>query len=68
MKPVVVPLKATTFVPVKPAAEILTIVPTGLLVGEKEVRGTTVKLTGLVALPVAVSQPSQSTEAFRVPQ
>ena len=57
MKVAPVPLKATAVAPVKFVPLIVTLVPTGPLVGVKLVTvgaGTTVKLLALVAVPPGV--------------
>ena len=57
MKLALTPLKATAVAPVKFVPLIVTLVPTGPLVGVKLVTvgaGTTVKLLALVAVPPAV--------------
>ena len=57
MKVALVPLKATAVAPVKFVPLIVTLVPTGPLVGVKLVTvgaGTTVKLLALVAVPPGV--------------
>jgi len=55
VKVVVVPLKATAVAPVKLAPLIATLVPTTPVVGVKLViRGATIKLVELVAVPPAV--------------